>query len=100
MVKVRKKSFTQGEIESISRSLGDTDDGLTGTEIGFLLVQARIEDVDPNNTKWKRLYNALVANQNEKQNRTHILEFIRQVFNPQKYVTVPERLNTLRNNLN
>lgn len=100
MVKVKQRLFSQEEIESISQSLGDTDDGLTGTEIGFLLTQSNVEDVDPNNTKWKRLYNALVANQNEKQNRTHILEFIRQALKPQKFLSAPKRFNTLRNNLN
>ena len=100
MPKVPQKFFEQAEIEAISKALGDTSNGLNGSEIGFLLAQAKIKDIDPNNTKWKRLYNAFVESQNKGGNRTHILEFIRQTFNPQKYLQHPERFDELRNALN
>ena len=100
MVKVEPKYFNQEEIESISQALGDTNDGLTGTEIGHLLKQAKIDDVAPGFTKWKRLHNAFVESQIKKQNRTHILQFIRQALKPQRYISDPVRFDTLRNNLN
>ena len=77
MPKVPRKFFEQAEIEAISKALGDTDNGLSRSEIGFLLTQAKIKDIDPNNTKWRRLYNAFVESQNKGGNRTHVLKFIR-----------------------
>ena len=100
MPKVDKKFFTPVEIEAISQALGDTNNGLSGTEIGFLLAQAKIKDIDPNNTKWKRLYNAFVESQNKKQTRTHILEFIRCSLNPQRYVNDTQRFDALRDAFN
>ena len=82
MVKVIQKFFKHEEIETISQALGDTNDGLTGTEIERLLKQARINDVDPDNTKWIRLHNAFVESQNKEKNRTYILQFIREALNP------------------
>jgi hypothetical protein len=58
--------FPSQHIEAVARVLGDTNDGLTGPEIGFILRDAEIPDVDSTNTKWKRLYNALASIQNEK----------------------------------
>lgn len=53
--------FPSQHIEAVARVLGDTSDGLTGPEIGFILSDAEIPDVDSTNTKWKRLYNALAC---------------------------------------
>ena len=57
--------FTPSQLESISQILADTDSGLTGSEIARLLQRTKIEDVDPGNTKWKRLCNALGVRQNQ-----------------------------------
>lgn len=57
--------FSAGSLESIARIIGDTSDGLTGPEIQRHLGNCRIADVDSQNTKWKRIYNALVSFQNE-----------------------------------
>ena len=54
-------------LEGISKILGDTANGLTGTEIGKFLQEVNIPDIDQANTKWKRLYNAFVTFQNKKQ---------------------------------
>ena len=42
-------------IECIANVLGDTSEGLTGSEIHKCLIQSGIEDVDPTNTKRYRL---------------------------------------------
>ena len=94
------KVFDGAEIEAISKALGDTNNGLSGSEIGFLLAQAKIKDIDPDNTKWKRLYNAFVESQNKGKNRRHILAFIRFSLNPQRYINNTQRFDELRDALN
>ena len=59
------RHLSQGQIEKIAHILGDTQSGLTGAEIGFMLTCCKIEDVDSANTKWKRLYNAFAERHNK-----------------------------------
>jgi uncharacterized protein (TIGR02391 family) len=87
-------------MQAIADALGDTDQGLTGSEIQHLLATARIEDVDPGITKRKRLYNAFANDQNKRQHRRHILEFIRRAMKPELFIRQPERFEPLRANLN
>ncbi|WP_428224593.1 hypothetical protein [Flavobacterium sp.] len=54
-------------LEGICKTLGDTNEGLTGPEISKFLQEAVIEDIDFSNTKWKRLFNAFVEYQNKNQ---------------------------------
>ena len=69
--------FNVQRLEAISRILGDTEGGLTGTEIGYLLRDSRIPDCSPDMTKWKRLLNAFVTIQNEQQVGNHVTIFIK-----------------------
>ncbi len=57
----RHQILTTQQIESICKTIADTNDGLTGSEIAKVLGDSRISDVDPLNTKWKRLYNAFIT---------------------------------------
>jgi uncharacterized protein (TIGR02391 family) len=77
-----------------------TTSGLTGPEIGYLLQDARIEDVDPANTKSKRLFNAFVTNQNAKGYGNHIVMFITRALNPVSYTGRPAVFNARREELN
>ena len=95
-----EKIFNAGEIEAIARALGHTEDGLTGSEIGHLLAQCRIQDIEPAATKWIRLNDAFVTRQNTSQNRRAILEFIRQAMQPARHIKSPERFEVLRAHLN
>lgn len=72
-------------MERIARVIGDTNEGLTGSEIGRYLVQYGLKDVSPNLTKWKRLYDAFAYNQNTNQYSDYILHFICNVINPSRY---------------
>lgn len=92
--------FTQAQLEAIAAALGDTEEGLKGTEIALLLQSARMDDVNPEITKRHRLYNAFAASQNTRQNRTHVLEFIRQAMTPERFLRAPERFEPMRLNLN
>ena len=79
-------AFSPGELESLCQILADTSHGLTGSEIGRLLAQANVRDTDPSLTKWKRLYNALAARQNQDGNGDRIFAFIRLSLDPARYV--------------
>lgn len=92
--------FSQGELEAIATALGDTSEGLTGSEIGHLLASIKMIDPTPTATKWVRLHNAFVERQNRAQNRRAILEFMRQAMLPARHVKRPERFEPMRANLN
>ena len=92
--------FSQGELEAIATALGDTSEGLTGSEIGHLLASIKMIDPTPTSTKWVRLHNAFVERQNRAQNRRAILEFMRQAMLPARHVKRPERFEPMRANLN
>jgi uncharacterized protein (TIGR02391 family) len=92
--------FTQEQLQSIGDALGDTGDGLTGSEIAHLLESCRIADVDPTLTKRHGLYNAFAQDQNKRQDRTYILGFIRKAMKPERYVRSPERFEPMRAHLN
>ena len=95
-----QKLFTQAQLEAIADALGDTTDGLTGSEIVHLLATSRMTDIDPSMTKRKRLYNAFATEQNQRQGRTHILAFIRHAMKPERFVRSPERFEPMRAHLN
>jgi len=101
-VKVNKPidCFSSHQIEAICRSIADTYSGLTGTEIGHILEQSHIPDVDPLLTKWKRLYNAFITEQNIKQYGNHIVSFLHNTLNPAKYVNNKAFFETKRLEIN
>jgi uncharacterized protein (TIGR02391 family) len=94
------KLFTATELEAIARALGHTADGLTGSEISTILMQIRVNDFAPTETKWRRLYCAFAARQNQDQKRTAILAFIRVAMKPARHVQNQERYEILRTHLN
>ena len=63
--------------------------GLTGSEIQYLLQQSQIEDIDSQNAKWKRLYSAFANYQNTHQCSNKILYFNKSV---DKYINLTNRL--------
>lgn len=70
---VKYPPFDSGTIESISKIIGETYRGLTGTEIDRLLEECKILNVAPNTTIWKRLFNAFAIRQNNDQYSNAIL---------------------------
>ncbi len=98
--KQRVPPFQGGTIEAISRVLGDTEHGLTGSEIGKTLADTPIPDTDPSATKWKRLYNAFVAFQNEQQVANHIVVFITRSMAPARYTTTRDKFSWRQERLN
>lgn len=92
--------FDGQQLESIARLLADTDEGLTGSQIGHLLQECRMADPTPSMTKWKRLYNAFVDAQNQHQVGNHVVMFINRVMKPVRYTTDPQGFAKRRDHLN
>lgn len=78
--------LTEGVIQGLAKIMGDTTDGLTGTDISRYLQQTQIEDYSPNITKWKRLFNAFVYYQIENRCCNAILNFCKLYFQPTRFV--------------
>lgn len=76
----------QSVLEGICKVLADTNEGITGSEIGLYLSQLKIKDVASGETKWKRLYNALAVECNSSNSVNKIFEFIKLAFAPNRYV--------------
>jgi uncharacterized protein (TIGR02391 family) len=97
MAKDRKRFFTQGQIEQVSKILAEC---LTGSEIGHLLISVGIADVDPNNTKWKRLFNAFVEEHNRRKSDNYLLNFIARALEPSRFVGKSTQYGTIIDELN
>ncbi len=95
-----KMIFNHGEIERIAKIIGDDDFGLTDSEIGNILDRIGIKDVDPKNTKWKRLFNAFAEAYNKRKSGNHILSFISNAFEPEGFVGGRDRYLKLLEQLN
>jgi uncharacterized protein (TIGR02391 family) len=93
------KVFEQMQLQAIADALGDTDLGLTGSEIAYLLRTCKMTDPSPDITKRRRLYNAFVHTQNVTQDRVQAT-FIRYAMKPAQYIRQPERYEPMRMNLN
>src|SRR5438105_5043978 len=93
-------TFNPQQLQSIAKVLADTSDGLTGSEIGYLLADCKIPDISSDMTKWKRLFNAFVTIQNEKQIGNHVLMFINRAMNPAQYAKRHEPFQRRRDELN
>jgi uncharacterized protein (TIGR02391 family) len=96
----KRKCFSPAVLEGISRILGDTKDGLEGGQIQHFLAQSQIEDTDPLQTKWKRLYNAFANFQNTHQCSNNILNFIKYALAPAKYVDNEDEFEKKRRLIN
>lgn len=98
-----KKIFNpidSGTLEGIAKILADTGQGLTGTELSKFIPEAGLIDIDPTNTKWKRLYNSFVDYQNRNQNSNSILKFINVSLKPSRFIGQNDKYETIRAELN
>lgn len=96
----KRSCFTHAVLEGISEILGDTHEGLTGSEIEHYLAQANIKDTDPLLKKSKRLFNAFANYQNESKCSNSILNFIALALAPARYVNEPEDFIKKKNLIN
>ena len=91
--------FAEDLVEAISAVLGDTDTGLTGTEIGRLLDRCTIADPGAI-TKRRRIHEALVAEQRRSRSGTCVVMFIHAAMKPTLYVGQQPAFENRRSELN
>ena len=94
------EKISLGSIESISKILGDTEKGFTGSEISKLLIECNIEDPGLNSTKWRRIYDSLVQKQAEDQCGNNIVAFIQHAMRPSRHYDSLDWFNNTRVSLN
>ena len=92
--------FDAQHLEAACRVLADTERGLTGSQIERLLQEIEVEDVSPELTKWKRLFNALAGAQNKCQLGNHLIMFINRAMNPVSYARDRDAFDWRRSELN
>jgi uncharacterized protein (TIGR02391 family) len=97
---IEKRYFTEGQIEQIAHILGDTANGFTGSQIGHLLAICKIEDVNPDYTKWMRLYNAFIKAHDKYGRDNFILKFIAKSLEPARFTHDPGHFKYLIKELN
>ncbi len=89
--------FSAELLEGISKVLGDT---LTNAEIDKFLQDSSIENINPVDTKWRRLYYAFANFQNQQQCSNNILTFIVKSLSPVRFVNNKEIYQQRINELN
>ena len=94
------KNIDLGSLESICKILGDTNNGISGTEISKYLAETSIKDPQLNSTKWIRLYDALSTKQSEDRCSNNILAFIKYVLRPSRHIHRKEWFKNIRTELN
>ena len=94
------KNIDLGSLESICKILGDTNNGISGTEISKYLAETSIKDPQLNSTKWKRMYDALSTKQSEDRCSNNILAFIKYVLRPSRHIHRKEWFKNIRTELN
>lgn len=87
-------------LESICKVIADTDTGLTGSEIGKYLINAKMRDVSPDMTKWKRVFNSFAEYQTKYQCSNNILTFIQKSLHPSRFINKKDNFDFLRSELN
>jgi uncharacterized protein (TIGR02391 family) len=93
-------SFADANLQALCDILGDTQTGLTGSEIGRYLASCNIPDLEPQLTKRHRLYSALHAKQSQDRCANHVIAFIQLAMNPVKHIDAPDYFEREREKLN
>jgi uncharacterized protein (TIGR02391 family) len=96
----RIQPFNAQKLEAACRVIADTERGLTGSEIGYLLQECKLKDVSSDMTKWKRLFNALVEAQNRHNVGNHLIMFINRALDPVNYARDKDKFDWRRSELN
>src|SRR3546814_14563807 len=71
-------------LEALCRAIGEIPEGLSGTDINKYLADCGINNITPEITKWKRLYNAFDQKQHQKQNSNDVMKFIQTSVHPSR----------------
>ncbi len=92
--------FTNSELERISRILGDTNLGFTGSEISRILSICCIPDALPNGTKWIRLYDSFSQHINQNRSSNGVYAFIQEALTSSRWLDAPLARETMVEKIN
>jgi uncharacterized protein (TIGR02391 family) len=87
-------------LEGLCRVIADTSNGLTGSELSKAIRDSKMNDVSPEMTKWKRLYNSCVDMQVRTNCSNNILTLIQISYHPSRFINNKERFEERRSELN
>ncbi len=87
-------------LQAICQVIGDTAEGLTGSQIGQLLARCGIDDPSPGNTKRDRLFDALRAKQERDGCANNILAFVQTALDPVRFIGNAAGFAAFRDRLN
>lgn len=93
-------SFPGQHLKAIAKVLADTNDGLSGPDIGHILTEIGLSAGDPKMSKWIRLYNGLVDGQNKLGLGNYTIQFITRAMQPVRFLNKPELFESQRIALN
>lgn len=93
-------SWTYAVLREVAAVLADTEDGLSGREIGDLLGRMKMADPLPGATKRDRLAEAFVDRQNADRSPKRIITFIVTAMEPVRYRDRPELFTLRQDRLN
>lgn len=81
--------FPVETLTALAKAIGDTEYGLTGSEIGSLLHELHM--YDPGElTKWKRIEASFVNSQNAQGDAGRVISFLTHAYSPARYVRSPD----------
>lgn len=87
-------------LQNLCSVIADTNNGITGSQIGKYLSMANINDSFPGTTKRDRLFEALKAKQNNDNCSNNIFNFLIKVMSPVNYVKNRELFEFRRQEIN
>lgn len=89
--------FSQGQLEQLARLLGEE---VIGSTLSLMLAQVKLIDHIELSTKWKRIYNAFALYQNDKQCSNQVMNFVKLIIDPARYLGKAEAYANLLISLN
>ena len=92
--------FTTEVLQAVCDVLADTSAGLSGSEIGRLLLDAGIDDPLPSYTKRHRLFGALNARQERDKSGNNVAAFIHKAMSPVRFRGNSAWYDSMRTDLN
>src|SRR5437667_10255185 len=92
--------LNEAQLKGLCRIIGDTNTGLTGSQIGELLSRCGIVDPLPGLTKRDRLFEALRSRQERDGCANHVLAFIQMFMEPVRFVGAKDEFERFRGELN
>lgn len=90
-------SFPEGQIESLSRVLGDCG---SGTDISRVLQDRGLADNSGESTKWRRLYRIFLEYQQRDGCGNRVIDFVQSFLIPARFVGRNEAFESARQQLN